>query len=382
MICHELAAVPPITMGAGATAVLSDILAKHLQGGAILLAADPGLAATGMIETIANQLRSAGLDVVMFSDFAADPSVTEVDAARATARSERCSLVIGLGGGSALDLAKATAGLAGTEEPTEAFALSATSMPADTALPFITVPTTSGTGAEMTRTSVLTLTSGAKAWFWDPAMRSAHVVLDPDLTLTLPPHLTAATGLDALVHALEAATNQNAHAGNAVYAEAAIRMVMRHLEVAVRDGADQTARAGMQHAAALAGMAIDNGGTAVAHAIGHALGSLGHVHHGRAVALALMAALPFNIAGAPARFQGVAEAMGLSTPEAIPETFDNLVRRVGLAVSLAEDCPSLTPELLAEHAVMPENVWMTQSNARALSHDDLVGLCRTVLTQA
>ncbi len=379
MTHFDLAAVPPMTTGPGARDCMTTLAARH-GGRKVFLVADPGLERIGLIDDIDALLREGGCAVARFINFTPDPTTAQVEAAREDLRSVGADLVIGLGGGSALDLAKAVAGLAASEAPVADFALSAREMGIGH-LPFIAVPTTAGSGSEMTRTSVLTLDSGAKAWFWDEAMRSAHAVLDPELTIALPPGLTAATGLDAFVHALEAVTNRSARPENEVYAHSAIRLVLRYLKRAVDDGGDVEARAGVQYAAALAGCAINNCGTGIAHAIGHALGSACHVHHGRAVSLSLLAALPLNIENDDGRFARVAEAMNLAGVTDLPDAFDRLVRDVRIKVSLDDDRGDVTAEDLARRALEPENVWMCQVNYRQFNETELVRLCETVLTQ-
>jgi len=209
------------------------------------------------------------------------------------------------------------------------------------------------------------------------------VVLDPELVTGLPAALTAATGIDALVHAVEAATNANATAANDVYCHAAIRLVAAHLLKAVEKPRDLAARGAMQRAAALAGIGIDNAGTAVAHNIGHALASLRPVHHGRIVGLAMLATLPWNIADDDGRFAAVAEAMGAPRDAtALPAAFERLLRESGVKVSLAgEGHDDVTPERLAAQMVRPENASMRKSNRRPISDDDLLVFARAVLSQ-
>jgi alcohol dehydrogenase class IV len=208
------------------------------------------------------------------------------------------------------------------------------------------------------------------------------VILDPETTVSLPPFLTAATGIDALVHALEAATNANANGPNNVFAHEAIRLVAANLERAVSHGKDVAAREALQRAAALAGVAIDNGGTAVAHNIGHALASLRPIHHGRSVALGLIATLSWNMAGDDGRFAAAAAAMGVKKAEDLPKAFEALTRAVGIKVSLAEEFSGVTPERLAEQMARPENAAMRASNRRQIENADLLDFAKTVLTQA
>jgi alcohol dehydrogenase class IV len=241
------------------------------------------------------------------------------------------------------------------------------------------VPTTSGTGSETTRTAILTRDDHAKVWLWGDEIKADDVVLDPELTISLPAPLTAATGIDALVHAVEAATNRNANPAAGLYAHEAIRLVARHLNVAVENPRNVEARAGLQWAAAFAGIAIDNCGTAIAHALGHAMGSLRPIHHGRAVGIAMLASLPWNAEGNEA-FAACAADMGAErSARGFIAAYEKLLRSSGVKLSLAEEFAGVTPEALAAQAARPENAAMRDSNARAPSEADLLMLAGRVL---
>jgi alcohol dehydrogenase class IV len=223
----------------------------------------------------------------------------------------------------------------------------------------------------------------AKIWLWGDEMKADLVVLDPVLTTGLPAHLTAATGVDAFVHATEAATNANANAANNLYCHEAIRLVVKYLRRAVEKPNDVEARGGVQWAATLAGIAIDNCGTAIAHNIGHALASLRPVHHGRIVALALRATLPWNIVDDNGSFAAVAAAMGEPASAAkLPAAVDRLIRDVGIKVSLSgEGHDDITAEQLAAQMARPENTAMRRSNRRPVADADLLHFAQLVLTE-
>jgi alcohol dehydrogenase len=207
-------------------------------------------------------------------------------------------------------------------------------------------------------------------------------VLDPALTTGLPAMLTAATGIDALVHAIEASTNANANAANDLYCHEAIRLVVGHLMRALEAPQDLAARAGMQRAATLAGIGIDNCGTAIAHNIGHALASLRPVHHGRAVGLALRATLAWNVVDdSEGRFAAVAAAMGEAGEAArVPAAFERLLRASGVKVSLAgEGHDAIRPADLALQMGRPENEAMRRSNRRPVADADLLAFATAVL---
>lgn len=379
---HLLDRVPRITVGAGTVESLGTLARTRLGAGAgVLLAADPGLADLGLVDLARRALERAGLGVHLFTDIRSDPLAVQVDAGAALARRERVAGVVALGGGSALDAGKAIAATARGELPVEAYALCAAPLPAMPLLK-ICVPTTSGTGSETTRTSVLTDAAGNKVWLWGEELKADEVVLDPALTLALPPQLTAATGADALVHAIEATTNRNAFAANDLYSHEAIRLVARWLPRAVTHPRDLEAREAMQRAACLAGIAIDNAGTAVAHNLGHALASLRAVHHGRAVGLAMLATLNWNMAVDPAgRWAAAAASFGAARP--LPTAFEHFLRDLGISLDLTADgFGDVTAEALAAQAARPENAPMRRSNARQIGDADLLSLARALLSLA
>ncbi|WP_075215842.1 iron-containing alcohol dehydrogenase [Mongoliimonas terrestris] len=375
--------VPRMIQEEGALDRIGTLAARYAPAGAVLLVADPGLKAAGITDRAIAALTGAGMHPVVFDAFKSDPTTASTDAAAALAREIGAGLVVALGGGSALDLGKAVACVAPGALSSEAYALCANPLPAKP-LPKICVPTTSGTGSETTRVSVLSLADGSKVWLWGDEMKAEEVVLDPTVTVGLPAHLTAATGIDAFVHAMEAATNVNATAANDVYAHAAIGLVTRHLMTAVERPGDLKARAGLQLAAALAGVAIDNAGTAIGHNIGHALASLRPIHHGRAVGVAVLATLAWNAAEDPdGRFAAVAAAMGeTGGAAALAPAYERLLRASGVTVSLAgEGFDGITAAALAAKMAAPENAPMRRANARTVSDEDLMVFAERVLTQ-
>jgi alcohol dehydrogenase class IV len=202
------------------------------------------------------------------------------------------------------------------------------------------------------------------------------------LTASLPASLTAATGIDALVHAVEAATNRNAGAANNVYAYEAMRLVASHLEKAVAEPGDIIARDALQRASFLAGIAIDNAGTAIAHNIGHAMGSLRKIHHGRAVAVAMLASLPWNSEGDDGRWAACATAIGAKpSATAFIDAYERLLRGSGVPISVADEFAGISADILAQQMSRPENASMRGSNLRSTSLDDLRHLAAGVLEQ-
>jgi alcohol dehydrogenase class IV len=357
------------------------------SGCRVLLIGDRGVERAGLVARAGAALAKAGHEITQFAELDGEPSAEAIDRAAAIGREGGAALVVAVGGGSALDLGKLAAAAIPADRSAEAYALCAEPLPAGT-LPIICVPTTAGTGSEVTRTSVLTDREGRKVWAWGDALRPKLALLDPELTTGLPATLTAASGLDALVHAIEAASGRRCNPISDAQALHAIRMIAGHLEAAVCDSGDRAARAAMQVGACLAGLAIDSAGTGIAHALGHALGSLARVPHGRAVALALRIALPWNAAADPGRFHGIAEAMGLgrrvadaALPEALGARFDALLRAVGIDVSLAKDgMTGDDAERLVEVTMAPENRPMLENNARIVRASDAAALSRALLS--
>jgi alcohol dehydrogenase class IV len=374
---------PALVSGPGSLARLGQALRARLagrlgSGAAVLLVADPGVPA--LATRVEAALAEAGLSVGVFDGLARDPTEAQVEAAAEAARRLGAAAVVGLGGGSALDVAKLAACIAGDRRPAADYALAAAPFP-EGALPAVLIPTTAGTGSEATRTAIFTLADGSKVWAWGEQMMAELALLDPELTVGLPPHLTAATGVDALVHAIEAATNRNRHPLGQAPALQAVALVARHLPTAVAEPANLEARGGVQLAAWLAGQAIDASGTGIAHAIGHALGAVGHVHHGRAVGLALGVALADNAAAAPEAHLAVARALGLReeqwTPSHLSGAYETLLDRVGLERRLVHE--RLSPESLLAATLKPENRPMLASNCRDYSQAELAGLCERLI---
>ncbi len=370
--------VPEIAIGHGRAADLGkDVLGLPGNPRRVLLVIDPAL--TAAREKIAATLAGDRINVALFDALGGEATAAQVDAAAAMARGHRAGAVIGVGGGSALDIAKLAAAIAPAGAGAEHYQFCANPLPSNP-LPAICVPTTAGTGSETTTTVVFANAARKKAWAWGPQLGAAKAVLDPALSVSLPSGLTAATGIDALTHAIEASTNRNSFPANDLFCHEAIRLVAAHLPVAVREPTNLAAREGMLLAAALAGIGINNAGTAIAHTIAHALGSLGRVHHGRATGLGLRASLPWNVAVNAPAYAAAAKALGgPADAAALPGLVDALVRQVGMKVSLADELPGVTPAILAREMALSENSSMRKSNARPSTDGDLLRLAEAVL---
>jgi alcohol dehydrogenase class IV len=380
MMSFTLSAVPEIIFGPGR---LADIAGKAeaLAGraAAILMVADPVLKTLGITGLALDILARAGFETHVYDGFTGEPRELDIDAAAALARKAGVKIVIGLGGGSALDTAKLAACCAVSGLGASAYALCATPLPANR-LPVIAIPTTAGTGSEVTRVSVYADRAKVKVWAWGEELKPDAAVLDPELTVAVPPQVTAATGLDAMVHAIEAATNKQRNDGNDLYCLKAISLITANLERAVKHPSDIAARGAMQLASCYGGIGIDNCGTALAHNISHAVADLAPIAHGRATGLAMLATMGWVAEGNREAFARVAGAMGAGDPVS---AYDRLVRSTGIKVSLAGDgLDGVTPERLAEHMAAPANRPMRKSTVRHPSDEDLVMLAGRFLSLA
>jgi alcohol dehydrogenase len=381
MQSFSLAPVPEIAFGNG---LLSDlpkrVTALAGKGAAVMLVADPAMTASGVVARLKTLLAEAGHAMSLYDAFKGEPKAGDVDKATALAREAAARVVIGLGGGTTLDTAKLVASCAVSGKPVEAYQFCASALPADP-LPLIAVPTTAGTGAEVTRTSIFTNGAGEKVWAWGNELKPILALLDPELTVGVPPAITAATGLDAIVHAIEACTNRNAQAANDLYCHRAIALITGALERAVKTPKDLDARGQLLLGSCYAGIGIDNCGTALAHNISHAMAELAPVPHGRATGLAMLATIDWVRDGNPAAFAKVAEAMG--GERNVVAAFESLVRRSGIKVSFAGDGLDLArPELLAERMASSAHAPMRRNTVRDVTDNDLLMLAKSVYALA
>lgn len=376
MTTINIAKAPPVMIGAGAISELPATITQWSVN-SILLVSDQGLASTGLVEKIQLML-AEHLPVEVFLAPAGEPHISTVDAGAAVVRQMDTPLVIGLGGGTALDIAKLIAGLAVTNKPIAHYLLCAN--PWQGSAPKIMIPTTSGTGAEVTRTCVLSDENNNKSWAWGDELSPELVVLDPHASKSMPLAITAATGLDALVHAIEAATSQSKNAMNCANALQAIKLVDQNLHDCVVTPDNLNARLNMQQAAYLAGVAIDNCGTGMAHNIGHALGTLYHLPHGIAVTVGLIASLPWSLATNANVYQDVALTLNCSVTE-LPKVLTSLVETVGFdqCLSRYQDI-EINIDQLCTCMQTPENLPMANNNSRVPQGDDWLMLAEKTKT--
>jgi alcohol dehydrogenase class IV len=253
----------------------------------------------------------------------------------------------------------------------------------------IMLPTTAGTGAEVTRTAVFNNADNRKVWAWGDELAADLVILDPELTLTLPKPLTAATALDAMVHAIEACSAKNSNPLVQAFGLHAIRLIFQNLEKTIERPQDIDARGRLLMASTLAGMAIDVAGTGIAHAIGHALGTIAGIHHGRAAALALKAVFLKNAQTAAGIHSEIALALGVQAGNASIEqhaemgaqAFCDFVRRAGIEMSLKTDGLTRNDlDRLVDAIHSKENTPMLDNNCYCASEEDIRNFARQILS--
>jgi alcohol dehydrogenase class IV len=289
---------------------LDEIVARHFTAQRILLVTDPGLVNSGALAPAEEALRRGGYAVTRFDRVVADPPAALALQAAAAAREAHCDLVIGFGGGSSLDVAKIAAALAPSQQPLDA--MYGIDKVTGSRLPLMQIPTTAGTGSEVTNIAILTTGENSKMGVVAPQLFSDLVLLDAHLTLGLPPLHTAAAAIDAMVHAIEAYTS--AHKKNPLsdaLAREALRLISRHLLRACHHGADREAREAVLFGAMLAGQAFTNAPVAAVHALAYPLGGRYHVPHGLSNALMLIPVLHFNAPAAAPLYAELAAAIGL-----------------------------------------------------------------------
>ncbi|MAA98615.1 MAG: alcohol dehydrogenase [Stappia sp.] len=383
MANFTLSRVPRIVSGEGASGQIGDLVGDLAgdvagDGACVLLVADAGLSALGITARVAGNMKDAGHRVVTYDRIMSDPREERVEEVIALARDRDAGVVVALGGGSALDAGKLVAAALRAPGRLCGYRLAAKPLPRARP-PLVCVPTTAGTGSETTAVSVVSDALGVKYWYWADSLKPDVALLDPLLTTGLPAPLTAACGMDAIVHAMEAATARAGFAENSELCHGAIRLAVGNLERAVAEPEDLDARGAMLLAAARAGMGIDNAGTGIAHMIAHALASLMPIHHGRAVALGMAASLSWSMEGQEDAYAGVANAFGCAHYGELPMAFCGLVRRLGISLHLPADTNRLTPERLAAQMARPENAPMRNASLREVGDADLLLLAERVV---
>ena len=353
-----------------------------------LLVTDPGLVAIGLVQPVLAALEAQDLSAVVFDQVREDPPEAVILAAAELARSREVDGVIAVGGGSSMDVAKVVAVLLGGDQ--QLSDLYGVGMVSGGRLPLLLVPTTAGTGSEVTPVAVVTTGETTKAGISSPVLLPDVAVLDADLTLGLPPAVTAMTGVDAMVHAIEAYTSR--HRKNPIsdnLARQALDLLARNIRTAVHHGQDREARENMLLGACLAGQAFANAPVAAVHALAYPLGGHYHIPHGLSNSLVLPQVLEFN---APEAFGLYAELAELVIGEpleggaeaktgAMIAALRQLIDDVSLPATLEQagvDEGDL--EMLAEDAMLQQRLLV--NNPRDVNYDDALAIYRAAYRSA
>lgn len=310
MFTHRFA--PYQYTGWGSVAQLLPEVERHAVK-RILCVTSKSVYRNGTVERVLQPLRQAGYEIDIYTDTMPEPPLAAGEALVQYTREGKFDLVIGLGGGSAMDLAKLAAVLSQHEGAVaEYLNLSGTRPLVVRGLPKILIPTTSGTGSEVTDISVLSLDTTKDVVAHDYLLADAAII-DPELTVSVPPRVTAASGMDALTHAIEAYVSIHASPTTDGVALHAIRLISRSLVRAVKDGTDKEARTDMSYGSYLAGLAFFNAGVGGVHALAYPLGGQFHLSHGESNAVLLPYVMNYIRSACMPRLRHIAEAMGADT---------------------------------------------------------------------
>lgn len=311
---------------------------EALGVGSPMIVTDRGVRGAGLLEPVLAAI-ARGPAPAIFDETPGNPTEAALEAALALYRERGCDGLIGIGGGSSIDLAKGVALMATHEPPLERYAAILGGMERITAgvAPVVAIPTTAGTGSEVGRAALLTLRDGRKLAFLAPHMIPRVAICDPDLTLGLPRGLTAATGMDALTHCIETFLSPRVNPPADAIALDGVARATRFIERAVDDGTDGDARWHMMMASLQGGMAFQKGLGAV-HAMSHPLGGLGEpsLHHGTLNAVILPAVLRFNAGHVGDKYDRLCDAMRLAAGADVAEAVEALNRRIGMPANLRE----------------------------------------------
>jgi len=332
-----------LIVGTGALSRLEEKV-RELGANTILVITDRGVRQAGLTAGVEEPLRRTGLAVDVFDDVMPEPPFENLLDLLGKAKGRAYDLVIGIGGGSAMDIAKVLAVLM-TNGDTDVYDMIGTGRVPRPGIPSILIPTTSGTGSEVTYNAIFTDTRDqVKKGIVSKFLLPRVAIVDPALTLSLPPAVTAATGMDALVHAVESYTAVRASSLTDGIALHAIRLISRHLRTAVHNGQNLKAREQMATASLMAGISLANAGVGAVHALAYPLGGRFQVPHGVANSLLLPYVMRYNVVADLPKFAEVARAMGepvegLSLRDAAERTVHalaRLARDIGIPSSLKE----------------------------------------------
>jgi alcohol dehydrogenase class IV len=345
--------------------------ARALGRRALLVTGRRAMAQAGTTARCMAILAAAGVEAATFDEVEPEPDVTTVDRCREAVGRHGAEVVIGLGGGSAIDVAKAAAGLAREEDPTRAFHQGRKIT--RRGLPHIAIPSTSGTGSEMTNNSVLSDRQGNfKASIRDESLVPAVALVDPQVTVSSPPRVTATSGIDALVQAVESYLSRFATPMTESLSLRAAEEMARALPAVVSRGHDLDLRTAAAWGSAMAGLALTNARLGVVHGIAHPVGVRFNVPHGLACGVLMPAALEFNREAVPEKYAVLARLFG-GDPAGYTR---GLLTACGLATRLTEY--GLDPAAFETIAAEALPSGSTKANPRPVTRDDVVAMLRKI----
>jgi alcohol dehydrogenase class IV len=353
---------------------------KALGGKKVLIVTDKGMIGTGMVETVKECLLAEGIGVVIFDRVELETPARVIDEAAKFARDEECNAVVGFGGGTTLDTTKGVSLMAVNKGKVIDYA--GFDLVPMKGLPKIMIPTTAGSGSEVTRVFAITdEMERTKKVVYTSYNLADVVILDPLLTVSLPPALTAETGLDVLAHAVEAYTSLNATPFSDMLALEAIRLVNKSLLSAYAKGADIEARFDMLLAATIAGLAWASGGLGAAHALSYTLETQFGMGHGRAVTVMLPYVMAYNKIANVTKYARIAETMGEEVEgislhdkaERSVAAVTRLINRAGISIGLKDyGIGDKDLDNLVDGGLKQARLFVP--NARNLSKEDVRGL--------
>jgi len=360
-------------------------LCKERGARSVMVVTDPGITRFGLLDEVLPGFGTEGLSVAVYDQVLADPPESIVLAAVEQARSVKAELVIGFGGGSSMDVAKLVALLAHPQCSQSLQDIYGVGNAQGQRLPLIQVPTTAGTGSEVTQIAIITTGETTKTGVVSPLLLPDLALLDADLTLGLPPAVTAATGIDAMVHAIEAYTSAlKKNPLSDLLAREALRLLSANLHEAVHNGSNREARQAMLLGACLAGQAFANAPVAAVHALAYPLGGNFHIPHGLSNALVLPHVLRFNVSAATTHYSELAPVvLGDRLRRSDPTTFaDQLIEelgglsgRMGLPTRLRDaGVPQDMLPQLAREAMLQQRLLV--NNPRELNENDALAIYR------
>ncbi|MCU0560804.1 MAG: iron-containing alcohol dehydrogenase [Desulfobacterales bacterium] len=350
---------------------------RQLGGGKILIVTDPGIVKAQVLAPIETALRSDGIPYALYDGVQPEPPSEVIDRGAEFYRAEGCRLVVGVGGGSSLDAAKGISILAGN--PGGILDYTGLDRVPRRGAPLVLMPTTAGTGSEVTRVLVVTdERENLKSVVFSRFAVADTAIIDPLLTVGMPPHVTADTGMDAFVHAAETYVSMNATVFSDLHAERAIERIARWLPAACAKSSNIEARYHLSAAATLAGLAFGSGGLGAVHALAYPLGTEYHMTHGRTNALMLPHVMRYNLAGAASKYGRMAALMGRDVAGRSPlaaagqcvEAVKELLQAIGVSFRMSDyGIPRTDLPKLVQGAMKQARLFVP--NPRDLCGDDV-----------